>query len=70
MIAIFVLVLFELFFGGYLFDSLWVFGFVLEIDGFEEGLRRNNPQHGERGGGTYCSVGEKSSAVSKGALFD
>lgn len=34
-----------------------------EIDGFEEGLRGDNPQHGEGGGGAYYGIGEESASV-------
>lgn len=54
-----------------LFDIRWFcFYFLLEIDGFEEGLCGDNPQHGEGGGGTYYGIRKESDAVSAGALLD
>lgn len=47
---------------------LWWFFFCSEIDGVEEGLRRDNSEYGEGGGGANNGVGEEGSKLSAGAV--
>lgn len=50
------------------FEQWQVMVFVVtEIDGLEEGLRRHDSEHGERGGSEDNGVGKKSNQVSAGA---
>lgn len=63
------LVFYEFFRNG----VLLIFGglvLLVEIDGFEEGLCGDNPQHGQGGGGAYYGIGEESASVSAGARLD
>lgn len=47
---------------------LWVF-FFAENDGFEEGICRDNPEHGEGGGGEDNGIREKITSVFARSYF-
>ena len=50
---------FVLIFEYICYGGVWFLA-VIEIDGLEEGLRRYNLEHGQRGGGEDNGVGEES----------